>query len=278
MAGGPDPEWVDDYAPGEEDHLTGEAVSLDLYPVGFVLRAVGSLLDAVVYVSLFVFLTIGTTFGLAAAGVEGAVMSAVSIGILVLCAVILPATVEVVTRGRSLGKIAIGGRIVRRDGGAIGLRHAAVRSLVGVVEITFTLGGGAAITGLLTPRTERLGDLVAGTYCRSERVSGRVLPVFGVPAPLAEWARVADVARMPASLARRISQFILQAPEYDRERRARLAAELAAEAEPFVAPVPDVDPELLLAGITVLRREREAAALRAERERLERLAPVLRAP
>lgn len=276
MAGGPDPDWVDDFAPGEEDHLTGEAVSLDLYPVGYVLRAAGALLDALVYAGLFVFLITGVSVGLAAAGVEDAVFAAVIIGLLVLCAVILPATVETFTRGRSLGKLAIGGRIVRRDGGAIGFRHAAVRSLVGVVEILLTLGGGAAVAGLLTPRTERLGDLVAGTYCRSERVSGRVLPVFGIPLELTEWARVADVARMPTGLARRITQFLVQAPQYDAGRRARLAAELAAEVHPFVAPIPAVDPELLLAGITVVRRDREAAALRAERERLARLAPVLR--
>jgi hypothetical protein len=145
-----------------------------------------------------------------------------------------------------------------------------------VFEFYTTLGGAAALCGLLTPRTQRLGDLAAGTYCQYERVSGTVLPLFGIPYELAEWARIVDVARMPTQLSRRISQFLGQAPQYDAGRRARLAEELATEARQFVAPIPPVSAELFLAGITVVRREREAVALRLERERLTTLQPALR--
>ena len=44
----------------------------------------------------------------------------------------------------------------------------------------------------------------------------------------------------------------------------------------FVSPIPNVGPELLLAGITVVRRERESAALALEAERLHRLDAALR--
>ena len=57
--------------------------------------------------------------------------------------------------------------------------------------------------------------------------------------------------------------------------RARLAETLAAEAAPFVSPLPSVEPELFLAGVAVLRREREARALELERARLDDLAPTL---
>jgi len=276
MAADPDQEWIDDYAPGEDGTLTGEAVALDLHPTGFVLRAAGALIDAVVHLVVFVVAVAAIGTATSVLYTEGAVLAAILIATLVTCLVGIPIVVETLTKGRSLGKLAIGGRVVRLDGGAIGLRHAAVRSLVGFFEFYVTLGGAAALSGLLTARTQRLGDLLAGTYCQYERVSGHVMPLFGIPVQLAEWARVVDVARMPTQLSRRITQFLAQATQYDAARRARLAAELAAEASAFVAPVPPVDPELFLAGVTVVRREREAAALRSERERLDRLQPALR--
>lgn len=279
MAADPDADWIDDYAPGEDGTLTGEAVSLDLHPTGFVLRAAGALLDFVVHAAVFGFVVLPALLLLTSRiATEEAVFAALLITSFVVVFVGVPLVVETLTKGRSLGKLAIGGRIVRLDGGAIGLRHAAIRALAGVFEFyMFPLfGGTAALFGLLTARTQRLGDLLAGTYCQYERVSGRVTPVFGIPPQLAEWGRVVDVARMPTQLSRRIAQFLAQANQYDPQRRARLAAELADEAAEFVAPLPAIAPELLLAGITVVRREREAEALRRERERLERLQPALR--
>jgi uncharacterized RDD family membrane protein YckC len=279
MAADPDSEWIDDYAPGEEGTLTGEAVTLDLHPTGFVLRALGALIDFFAHGVLYwMFLIPGLFVVTGLLGSETAVVAALLVVTFVVCFVGIPMTVETITKGKSLGKLAIGGRIVRLDGGSINLRHAAIRALTGVFEFyMFPLfGGTAALFGLLTPRTQRLGDLLAGTYCQYERVSGTVLPLFGIPPQLAEWARVVDVARMPTQLSRRIGQFLAQAPQYDPERRARLAAELAAEAQVFVAPVPPVSAELFLAGVTVVRREREAEALRLERERLTTLQPALR--
>jgi uncharacterized RDD family membrane protein YckC len=278
MAADPDSEWIDDYAPGEDGTLTGEAVTLDLHPTGFVLRAAGALLDFVAHSVLFVIALIAVGMATGMLGTEPAVIAALLIVTFVVCFVLVPITVETLTKGKSLGKLAVGGRIVRLDGGSINLRHAAIRGLVGIIEFyMFPLfGGTAALFGLLTARTQRMGDLLAGTYCQYERVTGRVMPLFGIPPQLAAWGRVVDVARMPTQLSRRITQFLAQATQYSPDRRARLAADLAAEAAEFVAPIPPVEPELFLAGITVVRREREAEALRLERDRLARLQPALR--
>lgn len=278
MAADPDSEWIDDYAPGEDGTLTGEAVALDLHPTGFALRAAGALIDVAAYVIVFVVLLMSLFTAIAPLGVEDAVVAALVVATVVVGFVGIPLTVETITRGKSLGKLAIGGRIVRLDGGAIGLRQASIRALVGFLEFYLPplFGGTAALFGLLTARTQRLGDLLAGTYCQYERVSGRVKPLFGIPPELAAWARIVDVARMPTQLSRRIGQFLSQATQYTPDRRARLAADLAAEAAEFVAPIPPVSAELFLAGITVVRRERETEALRLERERLARLQPALR--
>jgi hypothetical protein len=189
----------------------------------------------------------------------------------VLCLVILPAAVETLSRGKSLGRLAVGARIVRNDGGAAGLRHALIRSLVGVLEIYLTLGALAAASGLLSQKSRRLGDLLAGTYSQNERPGALPPAPFGAPLPLVAWTASADVARMPESLGRRIRNFLAQAPELDPPRRQHLARELANEVSPFVSPLPAIDPELFLAGVVVVRRERESAALGLEARRLARV-------
>src|SRR5690625_7837757 len=61
----------------------------------------------------------------------------------------VPTLVETLTRGRSLGKLALGLQIVRDDGGPIRFRHAFIRALVGVGEIWLFGGMVAVIVSLL---------------------------------------------------------------------------------------------------------------------------------
>lgn len=251
--------------------LTGEAVALDVQPVGFFLRAVGTLIDVLIGVAAFLVFALGATW-LAASGVlAGEVFGILSIVMAVIVTVVIPTAVETATRGRSLGRLAVGGRIVRVDGGAAGFRHAFIRALVGVFEIWMTFGAVAALVGAFTPRSQRLGDLLAGTY--SERTRAPRLPAAlpGAPAVLAGWAPTADVARLPDRLTRRIAQFVTQAGNMEPAARARVAASLASDAAPFVSPLPSVDPETFLRGVAAVRRDREFHALMLEAERVARL-------
>jgi len=240
------------------------------------LSAAGAAIDFVVYLGAFIVTLIIFATIAAQARSEDAVFGIVATVAFVGCLVVAPATVEVLSRGKSLGRLAVGARIVRDDGGAIGVRHAAIRALVGLLDFFSTLGACALIVGLVSPRSKRLGDLIAGTYSQYERVARQPAPIFGMPVQLTGWAATADVARMPDGLARRIAQFLAQAPHLDPARRAAQAGSLAAEASVFVSPLPAVDPELFLAGVTVVRRGREAEALALSAQRLARLEPVLR--
>lgn len=255
--------------------MTGEAVGLELHPTNFVLRAAGTLIDLLAYVALFVFLLFGF-FLLFESVMDDALSSAIVIATLAFCAVVVPTAVETLSRGKSLGKLAVGARIVRDDGGAIGFRHAFIRALVGVLELFMTAGGIAAIVALLNDRSKRLGDLLAGTYSQHERVSKLTPPIFGVPLALSEWAKTADVARMPDGLARRIAQFLRQAGGLTADTRIRLARELAVEASRYVSPVPQENPELFLAAVAAVRRDREFRALQLQQQRLATLAPALK--
>ncbi|WP_374007708.1 RDD family protein [Leifsonia sp. LS-T14] len=259
----------------DRELVTGEAVALDVKPASYILRAAGTIIDWLlsILVMLGSLLLLSATGG----GLDEALSRALVVLILVFGMVILPTTVELASRGRSLGKLAVGARIVRDDGGAIGFRHSFIRALVGVLEIYMTFGAVAALTGLLNPRSKRLGDLLAGTYSQLVRVpQPKPLPLYLAP-HLAQWATMADVARLPDRLSRRIAQFVRQAPELTPAARLGLSTELAREAAPYVSPVPPVDAETFLVAVAVLRRERDARSLALEQQRLQRLEPVLEA-
>ncbi|MFJ3489225.1 RDD family protein [Leifsonia aquatica] len=259
--------------PVERELVTGEAVTLDVKPASYILRAAGTFIDWVVYmlVMLGCVLLLVATGG----GLDEALVRALVVLILVFGTVVIPLTVELASRGRSLGKLAVGARIVRDDGGAIGFRHAFIRALTGVLEIFMTVGGIAALVGLLNARSKRLGDLLAGTYSQLVRVPApRPLDLYLSPA-LSGWATTADVGRLPDRLSRRIAQFVRQAPQLTPAARYGLSTELAREASVFVSPLPDVDAETFLVGVALLRRQRDARGLALEQQRLDRLAPVL---
>jgi uncharacterized RDD family membrane protein YckC len=258
----------------DEQLITGEAVTLDLRATPFVLRAAGTIIDMLVSIAIFllVILLLSSPIG---DGLDEATMATLSIASLVFCIVIVPTAVETATHGRSLGKLAIGARIVRDDGGAIGFRHAFIRALTGAVELYSTLGGAAAITALLHPKAKRLGDLLAGTYSQHERMSRLIPPQTVLPPALATWASIADVARMPDGLARRIARFLAPGATLSPQARTAFGAQLAAEAARYVSPVPDAPAEDFLTAVSVLRRDREYRALMLQRERLDRLAPTL---
>ncbi|WP_414171160.1 RDD family protein [Clavibacter tessellarius] len=163
---------------GPDALVVGEAVALDVRPAGFVLRAAGAAIDVLASVAVALLLALGIGW----LGVQGVLdessAAACAIAAIVLSVVVLPVVVETASRGRSLGRWAVGARIVRADGGGIGLRHAVARALVGILEVYLTFGGLAALVGLLSPRSQRLGDLVAGTRSQHERV-----PAYPRPLP-----------------------------------------------------------------------------------------------
>lgn len=254
-----------------EGVVTGEAVTLDIRPASVVMRAAGSAIDMLVtFAVIFGVILLASSLRL-----DEAAMRAISISVVVFGMVVLPTAVETAAHGRSLGKLALGLRVVRDDGGSIGFRHAFIRALTGVLEIYMTLGGLALLVGFLNPSSKRLGDLLAGTHGQVERVPKLTIDPFGVPAPLQSWAATADVGRVPDPLGRRIAAFFRNAPHLVPQSRARLAAGLAAETAPYVSPVPDAPAELFLAAVVALRRERDGTALSLEAARMAQLAPVL---
>lgn len=241
----------------QDSIVIGEGVVLDARPASFVTRTLGALLDIVALVMgawLLTLVSIPITVNL-----DPSFAAPISIAMAALAMLIVPTTVETLTRGRSLGKLATGVRIVRDDGGPIRFRHAFVRALLGIFELWLTAGSVAIITSLCNDKGKRLGDIAAGTYAIRIRGGGSLMaPVF-MPPHLAAWAATADMRRLPDGLALAARQFLARAPKLHPASRVRLGEDLAARTEQFVAPGPPIGtpPEVFLVAVLAERRNRE---------------------
>jgi uncharacterized RDD family membrane protein YckC len=251
--------------------ITGEAVVLELRPASFGSRALGLFLDLVVNIAVLIGLL--TLLGSVALELDEAALRALSLLTVVFSFVVLPIAVETVSRGRSLGKLAAGLRIVRDDGGSIRFRHAVIRGLIGFGEIYLTFGGLAIGVALFNDKAKRLGDIAAGTYSLRQRVPSRALVLALVPPHLQSWVQLADIARIPDGVARRASQFIQQSGRMAPLSRANMAASLASEIANHVAPPPPAGtlPADYLSAVLGERRRRDYGRLKEAEARNARL-------
>lgn len=258
---------------GADDLVTGEAVALELPAAGIAVHALSGILD----VSLAVVALVIGVFAvqILTQGADAAVASVATTVLLVLVFVVLPTTMETLTRGRSVGKLATGLRTVRDDAGPIRFRQALTRALVGFVEIWILLGVPALISGLVSGKGKRLGDHAAGTYVVRERVHLSLPPPPMMPPHLAAWAAGADIAPLPDDTAMAVRQFLMRAPLLSPPSRATLGAQLYDEVIAYLAPHPPsgTHPELVLAAVMADRRRRDGLRLQRDADLRSRLIP-----
>jgi uncharacterized RDD family membrane protein YckC len=261
---------------GSDDLVTGEAVALDLPAATVGIRVASGVIDVVVQVVLLVGVYLLALA--AAASSDEALLAAATLVATVAVLVALPTAVETLTRGRSLGKLALGLRTVRDDAGPISFRHAFIRSLVGVVEIWVLSGVPALLCALVSAKGKRLGDMVAGTYVVRQRFPFPGVRPATMPPQLAGWAASADVAPMPDGLALAARQFLDRADSLHPSSRAALGTQLLAQALTRVAPPPPPGhhPETVLAAVLAERRRRDEARLARDEALRERLRSHLR--
>src|SRR5918993_4116894 len=110
----------------QDEVLTGEAVALDVQPVGVFLRALGTLIDVILAVIVFILFALVTSWLIGESVLDVVALPILTVTVIVTVTVVLPTVVETMTRGRSLGKLAVGGRIVRTDGGGAGFPQALI--------------------------------------------------------------------------------------------------------------------------------------------------------
>ncbi len=254
-----------------DDLVTGEAVALDLPPAGVAVRLTSGLLDIIVTVLLlFVVLFVMTV---ATITTDEALLWVAYIGSMIMVFLVFPTTLETLTRGRSLGKLALGLRTVRDDGGPITAQHALTRALIGFVEIYAFSGIPALLSAMLSEKGKRLGDYAAGTYVVRDRVALVLPPPVWMPRHLAQWAAGADISSLPVGLALGVRQYLGRVHQFTPASRALLGEQLATQVRLYVAPPPPPGTRAddFLAAVIAARRDRDFARLQREEALRRRL-------
>jgi uncharacterized RDD family membrane protein YckC len=257
--------------PGDAPAVTGlvsaEAVEIELRPARLPSRALALLVDLVAlvvpgYVVIAVVRMILTQF-------DEALGAAAMTVATVLIFVGYPAMSEILGQGRSIGKRALGLRVIREDGGPLRARHAFTRALVGLaVEfpgllLLFVCWPAGIVTMLASAQGRRLGDLAAGTIVVHERSPAPWRPTPAMPQELAGWAATLDLTGVGDDLAMEIRQFVTRVRELREPYRARLGDQLAGEVARKVIPPPPpgLPPWPLLVTVLAEHRRREEAHL-----------------
>lgn len=253
-------------APHPDRMVSGEAVEFDIRIARLGSRTLALLVDIAIQVGLLFSLLILLSIGLGLAGglADVALFYA---GLTVILAVVLigyPAVMETVARGRTLGKLAMGLRVVRDDGGPIRFRHALTRALVRVaVEWPGALPPLTWVpslwTMLLNPQGKRLGDLAAGTIVIHDRTPASWGWVPAMPPQLAGWAATLDLTGLGDDLALAVRHYLARNREIREPARSRLGFSLASEvAACTTPPAPPQTPGWAYLAAVLAERNRRA--------------------
>ncbi|PVA22780.1 RDD family protein [Mycobacteroides abscessus] len=243
--------------------VTGDAVVLDVKVAQLPVRVVSAFIDIfvqmiVLYGGIFV-----VAFSLSQ--FDAALTGALSIVYSVLALVGYPVIWEMATRGRSLGKIAMGLRVVSDDGGPERLRQAVIRALSAVVEIFMFMGAPAVIASLASAKGKRLGDIFAGTMVISER-GPKLPPPPMMPPQLAQWAQSLQLSGLTSDQADLARQFLNRAGQLAPHTRDQMLYQISTDVLASIAPPPPpgTPPQFMLAAVLAERHRRALARMRPD--------------
>lgn len=244
-----------------ETVVTGDAVVLDVQIAQLPVRAVSAMIDiAVIMVGYIIGVLLWAT---TLTQFDDALSAAILIIFTVLAIVGYPVVFETATRGRTLGKIAMGLRVVSDDGGPERFRQTLFRALAGFIEIWTLMGGPAVICSLISPRGKRIGDVFAGTVVISER-GPKLPPPPVMPPALTWWASSLELSALTPDQAELARQFLARAPELTSHVRDEMAYRIVSDISTRISPPPPpgVPPQYVLAAVLAERHRRELARLR----------------
>ena len=244
--------------------VTPEAVVLEFETAGFASRALAGGIDLAVQLVLLM----GVFFGVgifATSGLDlGGVGAALVYILLFLVVFGYPTAMETLWRGRTLGKAALGLRVVTVEGAPVRFRHAAIRAILALVDWYSTEAAVGTISILVTKRNQRLGDLVAGTIVLRERTATKAPMAiqFTAPPGLENYTATLATSSLGHDDYGSIRSFLLRAPALPPAIRFDLGARIAA---PLVerlrtTPPPGVNPELFLVCVAAAYQRRMAGA------------------
>src|SRR5690606_24867813 len=138
--------------------VTPEAVVVDLPLAGVGTRAAALALDLLIQfaATLVLVLLLGVAVSRTDADVPAWVVVVAFLTLYVAVFWGYPIAMETLTRGRTVGKLALGLRVVTVEGAPVRFRHAFIRAAFGLVDVHLLSGLIGLVTALTTRRTQRL--------------------------------------------------------------------------------------------------------------------------
>jgi len=227
--------------------VTPEAVVLDVERAGLASRTLALAVDVLAIGALWIALFLISLWILVSApGVGWAVVAIVgSFGLWLAWFTAFETLWQ-----RTPGKAALGLRVVRSDGTPVRFQQAFLRALLGMVEL-LVMPFIAVVVVLLTPRDQRLGDLVAGTFVVRQRSAGTFVAPAQFPPPWGYegYAATLDIAAMTQEQYGLVRTYLLRAHQLNPLARLQLAVRLANPLAGVLqhTPPPHLHPEAFLA-------------------------------
>ncbi|WP_227978970.1 RDD family protein [Nocardia spumae] len=242
------------------EFTTGEAVSLQLPIARIPTRAAAFAIDLLLQLVLGLMLLLVVFLVLFQFDPDEAWLQTSALVVMVIVLAGYPIVSETLLRGRTVGKMALGLRVVRSDGGPVDFRHALTRGLAAALVDFWNLGGFglvAVVTSLCSPRARRVGDILAGTVVVSDRAP-IPMPALAVAPPwLVDWVARLDLSGLTEELALPVRQYLTRYAGLTPEVQANLGAALViAVCEQLRVAPPAGYPPLQILGAVIGERQR----------------------
>jgi uncharacterized RDD family membrane protein YckC len=254
----------------EHGIVTPEAVRLDFDEASVGSRAVAIVLDWMIQLAVLLFASFAAGLLLDRAGAGMPPWVGVTV-IALLSFVVLfgyPIGFETLMRGRTPGKAAMGLRVLTTEGAPVGFRHASIRAALGLVDFGMTSGFVGVITALVSRRSQRVGDHLAGTVVIRERTGAGAVAAtaFAVPHGYEGYASTIDPAGLRGEDYRAVRAFLMRAQDLAPDRRAAIGRRLADSVAARLAHriPPEVHPEAFLLCVAARYQHRTGHAARRE--------------
>ncbi|MGW5386760.1 RDD family protein [Nocardia sp. NPDC003963] len=243
------------------EFTTGEAVAIELPVARIPTRAAAFVLDLLLQAVLGVALFTGALL-LVRGDDSNPWFSTLTLVSLVAVLVGYPVAFETLLHGATPGKLALGLRVVRADGGPVDFRHALTRGLTGAIVDFWMLGLFgviAVVSSLCSPHARRVGDVLAGTVVVhiQQRLS---IPALAVPpVRLTGWSAELDLTDLPEDLALAVRQYLTRINALTPAAQYELGHALVAAVCARLRVVPPAGfPPVQILGSVVAERQRRA--------------------
>jgi uncharacterized RDD family membrane protein YckC len=195
-------------------------------------RGFAALIDAVIASLVVAGALFVTSYAIRFLGLAGLQLSALITLVAILIAWSYYILLEWLWQGQTVGKRFSGLRVIREDGAPAGFVAILIRNLVRLVDFLPGFYGLGLMVIILSPRSQRLGDIAAGTYV--VRAPRPQLDYFSLRTvtPIAAGATV-ETRALPGEVQRLVREFVAREAKLRPADRQRVAAQIAERVRPY---------------------------------------------